>query len=250
MLKTEPFTQFKEDHPNLWNAGLTLGAGALSFAGTIAILFLANSAAGVSIQSGLASLFALNTVQTMWYVTRSAGLAAYLLLWFSVVLGLAIPTRILDRLLPRAATYDFHQFISLLAIGFTALHGAVLLIDGYLPFSIAQILVPFISPFRPLWVGIGVFSFYLMLLVTITTYLKSRIGLKAFKVIHMFSLVAFLGVAIHSYFSGTDSSLPVVQWMYALTTLSVLAFTGYWVFKGTGVGITKRVPGKRSQILN
>ena len=233
--------QFKQDHPNFWNAGLALGVAALSFAGTLAILSIAQSP---SIQNALNALLATNSVQIMWYVTRSAGFASYLLLWFSTVLGLAIPTRLFDRFLPRAATYDFHQFISLLALGFIALHVGVLMADQYLPYSLAQVLIPFISPYRPVWVGVGVFAFYLILLVTVTTYMRSRIGLKAFKVIHTFSLASFLGVLGHSFLSGTDSSLPAVQWLYAITFATVAIFSIYWMVRGGLKVFEKRaVPG-------
>ncbi len=246
MMNLNVISNFKQNHPTLWNGALALGASLLSFGGTVSVLSIASSSFGSGVRAFLNSLFALNTVQTMWYVTRSAGFAAYLLLWFSVVLGLAIPTRLFDRLIPRAATYDFHQFISLLALGFVGLHIGVLLADSYLPFSLAQILIPFISPYRQLWVGIGVFAFYLALLVTITTYLKSKIGLKAFKAIHTFSLVSYLGVVFHSYFSGTDSSLPAVQWLYGLTFLTVAGFSAYWILKGAGLIAAKRPLARRT----
>ena len=66
----------------------------------------------------LSKLFATNSVQTMWYVTRAAGLTAYLLVWLSTVWGLGVSSKIFDPVLQRVFTYDFHQFLSLLAIGF------------------------------------------------------------------------------------------------------------------------------------
>ena len=101
--------------------------------------------------SFLDGLFAASSQQVMWYITRSAGLTAYLVLWFSVAWGLAVPSKILDNLLHRTFTYDFHEFVSLLAVGFTLLHMVVLLFDRYMPYSPLQILVPFLSDYRPLW---------------------------------------------------------------------------------------------------
>ena len=176
-------------------------------------------------------LFATNTVQSMWYVTRSAGLIAYLILWFSVFWGLAVSSKVLDRLLHRSFTFDFHEFISLLAVGFTLVHIGVLMVDQYLPYSVAQILIPFISPYRPVWVGIGVLAFYVTLLVTVTYYLRSKIGMKAFRAIHVFSLLAYLGVTVHSFFSGSDSSLPSVQAMYAVTFFGTVILMAYWLLQ-------------------
>jgi methionine sulfoxide reductase heme-binding subunit len=71
-------------------------------------------------------------------------------------------------------------------------------------------------------------SFYLIALVTVTFYLRSKIGMKAFRAIHVFSLLAYFGVAIHGFFSGTDTSLVAVTLMYAITFLITVGLTVYW----------------------
>jgi predicted ferric reductase len=182
------------------------------------------------IRQALDGLFALSSVQAMWYVTRAAGIISYLLLWLSTVWGLAVTNKVLDPVLHRAFTYDFHQFLSLLAIGFIFLHIGVLLADKYLPFSVAQILVPFSAPYRPVWVGLGTIGLYLTLLVSITFYIRKWIGQKTFRVIHLLSYLAFIGAALHGLFAGTDSPLPTVQAMYVVTTLSVVFLTAYRIF--------------------
>jgi predicted ferric reductase len=172
-------------------------------------------------------LFAASSVQAMWYITRAAGIMSYLLLWLSTVWGLAVSNKILDPVLHRMFTYDFHQFISLLAIGFIGLHIVVLLADQYLPFSVAQILVPFAAPYRPVWVGLGTIGLYLTLLVSITFYIRKWIGQKTFRMIHLVSYLAFIAAALHGLFAGTDSPLITVRAMYLVTTLSVVFLTVY-----------------------
>jgi len=132
-------------------------------------------------------------------------------------------------MLDRLFTYDFHEFISLLAVGFTLVHVIVLMLDNYMPYSIAQILVPFISPYRPFWVGVGVIAFYVILLVTITFYLRNRIGTRAFRAIHVVSLLGYIGVTLHGYFSGTDTALPSMKILYDVSGLAVLFLTVYWL---------------------
>jgi predicted ferric reductase len=172
-------------------------------------------------------LFAASSVQAMWYVTRAAGLMSYLLVWLATVWGLAVSNKIFDPVLHRMFTYDFHQFLSLLAIGFIILHIVVLLADQYLPFSVAQVLVPFAAPYRPVWVGLGTIGLYLTLLVSITFYIRKWIGQKTFRLIHLLSYLAFIGAALHGLLSGTDSPLVTVQAMYIFTTLVVVFLTVY-----------------------
>jgi methionine sulfoxide reductase heme-binding subunit len=193
----------------------------------LAVALLAGGSANGFIADLLNKWFATSSVQAMWYVTRAAGLISYLLVWLSTVWGLAVSNKILDPVLHRSFTYDFHEYLSLLAIGFMFLHVGVLLADKYLPFSVAQILVPFAAPYRPVWVGIGTIGLYLTLLVSITFYIRRWIGQKTFRLIHLASYLAFVAAALHGLFAGTDSPLPTVQVMYVVTTLSVVFLTVY-----------------------
>ena len=200
----------------------------LIFATGAATLYI-SSTQGTALRQFLDWMFAFSTVNTTWYLTRIAGIIAYLLLWFSTAWGIAIPSKFFDRVLHRSITYEFHQFISLLSLGFLGLHMFVLLIDQYLPYSIAQLLVPFLSPYRPQWVGLGVIAFYLLVLVTVTFYLRQRIGSKAFRYIHYTSLIAYLGATIHGLLAGTDSSLPMMIFMYAGTFLVIVFLFVFWI---------------------
>jgi predicted ferric reductase len=174
-------------------------------------------------------LFSIDSVQLWWYITRAAGLVAYLLLWLSTVWGLAVSSKLFDPLLTRDYTYDFHEYLSLFSIGFTILHVIVLMLDRYQPFSLFQILVPFISDYRPFWVGLGVISFYLVLLVTVTFYLRQRIGLRRFRLIHVLSLAGYLGVTLHAVYAGTDSTLSASQFIYKGSFMVVVFMTAYWL---------------------
>jgi predicted ferric reductase len=185
---------------------------------------------GLSARQTLTNLFSLTSENVTWYITRSAGITSYLLLWLSTAWGLAIPSKIFGRILNGNYTFDFHKFISLLSLSFLGIHIFILLVDKYLPYSLAQILLPFLSPYRPLWVGIGVIAFYLTLLVTVTFYLRKRIGMKAFRYIHYSSLIAYLGATLHGFFAGTDSSLPFAGLMYGGTFLVVVFLTVFWLF--------------------
>lgn len=209
----------------LWGAVLTL-LGALVLVVVLGVVLIGRTPLGQAIVN---ALFASNTTQALWYVTRSAGIMAYLLLWFSTAWGLAVSSKVLDYFMHRTFTYDLHQFISLLAIGFTLLHVVVLLGDKYLPFSVAEILVPFLSPYRPVWVGIGIIGFYLTLLVSVTFYIRRYIGAKTFRVIHLLSFIAYLGATVHGILSGTDSPLWTTQAMYAGTALVVVFLTAHWL---------------------
>jgi methionine sulfoxide reductase heme-binding subunit len=196
---------------------------------TVALTLALVSPKAAGIRGILSQVFAVDSTQLYWYITRAAGVIAYLLLWLSTAWGLVLPTKILDGWLDRTFSFDFHQFISLLSIGFILLHIFVLTADRYMPYTLAQIFIPFLSPYRPVWVGIGVIAFYLTLLVSITFYLRQRIGMTAFRTIHYTSLLAYFGSTIHGLLAGTDSSLPMALYMYLGSFLVIFFLTAYWL---------------------
>jgi sulfoxide reductase heme-binding subunit YedZ len=207
--------------------GWIITAGSVFAVGVTALYI--SSSQGAALRQTLDWMLGLSTVNVTWYLTRIAGIIAYLLLWISTAWGIAIPSKFFDRVLHRSITFEFHQFISLLGLGFLALHMLVLLADQYMPYSVAQLLVPFISPYRPIWVGVGVIAFYLLVLVTVTFYIRQRIGMKAFRYIHYTSLLAYLGATVHGIYSGTDTPLSMMMLMYAGTFLVIVFLFVYWI---------------------
>jgi sulfoxide reductase heme-binding subunit YedZ len=183
----------------------------------------------MSFISWLSNLFAGNSLQFWWYLTRAAGLMGYFLIWLSTAWGLIVSSKILDRFMERSFTYDFHEFLSWLGLAFIGIHVVVLMVDKYLPYTIWQVLIPFLSPYRPLWVGIGVIALYLFLLVTITFYLRAKIGMAAFRKIHYLSLVSYIGATLHGLYAGTDSVLPIASLLYKGTFLITLFLIVYWM---------------------
>lgn len=203
-----------------------LAAGVMVLA--VGLLALQTQAATSAMQT-ITNFFALDSVHIWWYITRAAGLMGYLLFWLSTVWGFAVSSKIFDSFLERMFTYDFHEHLSLLSLGFVVLHVLVLLVEKVEPLSLVEILVPFASAYRPFWTGIGIIAFYLTILVTVTFYIRKWISMKTFRVIHYLSVAAYVGALFHSIYDGTDTVLTWVQWMYGGTTLVTMFFLVYWL---------------------
>jgi sulfoxide reductase heme-binding subunit YedZ len=126
-------------------------------------------------------------------------------------------------------TYDFHEHLSLLSLGFLVVHLVSLTLDRVQPMSLVEVLIPFVSTYRPFWTGIGIIAFYLSILVTVTFYISSLISMKTFRMIHYASILAYLGGLFHGLYAGTDSVLNWTQLMYWGTFLSTIFFGVYWL---------------------
>ena len=94
-----------------------------------------------------------------WLASRAAGTTAYVLLTLAVCCGLLMALRRVPRHL-RVLVRVAHERVALLALGFVAVHGLVLLGDSWLKAGVADLLIPFHMRYRPFWTGLGILAAY------------------------------------------------------------------------------------------
>jgi predicted ferric reductase len=165
-----------------------------------------------------------------WYLSRASAFVAYGLLWLSMVFGLLITNKLAKAWPGGPAAFDLHQFASLLGLGFGLFHALILLGDGYIGYSLADVLIPFAgASYRPLWVGLGQVGFYVMALVSLTFYMRNLITQRGWRLVHFLSFAVFAVTAVHGITSGTDTAESWARWIYWLSGGSVLFLTVYRV---------------------
>jgi sulfoxide reductase heme-binding subunit YedZ len=157
-----------------------------------------------------------------WYLSRSAGLVAYLLLFLTVCLGISIRTRGLDRVFARWKITDIHIFLSLLTLGFVLFHAIVLLWDGFVGYSLADIAVPFSTSNRSAWTAVGIATFYLLAVILLSFPARRFIGYYRWRALHYLTFLAYIGALLHGMFTGTDSRVAWPQLVYIGTAVTVL----------------------------
>ncbi len=160
-----------------------------------------------------------------WYVARAAGLTAYLLLTGVVLLGLTMSAKKTFPGWPRFTVEDIHRFGGLLVGSFIAIHVVTIAIDSWLPFSIGSLIVPFLSRYRPLWVGLGVVSMELLAALAITNHYRRRVSYSFWRRAHYLNFVVWTAATVHGLGSGTDRSAPWMIGLFALSTAAVAAAT-------------------------
>lgn len=150
-----------------------------------------------------------------WFLSRATAIVAYLLLWLNMTLGVGITSKLANIFPGGSVSSGLHQYLSILGLGFAAVHGLLLLGDRYLNYSLIQVLLPFGSLiYRPMWVGLGQISLYLWLFVYLSVFVKKHIGKRTWRFVHYFSFLVFLGVMVHGIMSGTDSSTLWMNGIY------------------------------------
>ena len=198
-------------------AGLAAGLGLL-----LGGWLLINSAAGISIIDALAI-----TEKTPWYFSRSAGTIGYFLMAASTIWGLLLSSKIFNKQIPAALSLALHNILSWLAILFTGMHALALLGDSYYTYSALDLTVPFLGPYRPGWVGLGIISFYLMFVTSISFNFRQQIGQKRWRKLHYATFILYLLATIHGIMSGTDSGNMGMTLLYWSSGIGVLLLTLY-----------------------
>src|SRR6185312_16998539 len=98
------------------------------------------------------------TSPTLWYLTRTTAVAAYVTLTFSVMLGLL---RSIARTSAEHLSWivdELHAFAATLAGLFVFGHLLTIKLDSFVVFSLRDLLVPGQGPYRPVAVNIGILA--------------------------------------------------------------------------------------------
>ena len=158
---------------------------------------------------------------TYWYVTRSTGAVALLLLTVSVVLGVMGAVRFSSApRWPRFAIDSLHRDVSLLVIVVVAVHVITTVLDGFAPINLLDGVIPFRSPYRPLWLGLGAVSFDLLIALVVTSLMRRRLGYRSWRAVHWLAYASWPVAVLHGLGTGTDVKS---WWMLLLTVICVAA---------------------------
>lgn len=163
----------------------------------------------------------------LWYLTRGTGLVTLVLLTASVVLGIVQVRRWTPAGSPRFVLVTLHRTISLMVVALLAVHVATAVLDGFAPIRIADAVLPFAGRYRPLWLGLGALALDLLLAVTVTSLLRHRLGLRAWRGVHWLAYACWPIAMVHGWGTGSDAR---TGWML-LTTLAcaaAVAVAGAW----------------------
>lgn len=158
-------------------------------------------------------LLGASNASILWFVTRGSGVVALLLLTAAVLLGIVSALRWRGELWPRFAVTDAHRNLTLLSIVFVVVHVVTTVADGYAPIGLVDSVVPFLSPYRPVWLGLGTISFDLLLALVATSLLRAWIAPRLWRGIHWLAYVSWPVALLHSFGTGSDSRFG---WMAAI----------------------------------
>jgi methionine sulfoxide reductase heme-binding subunit len=152
----------------------------------------------------MTSLLAASGPSLYWYLTRSTGAMALLLLTIAIALGVIDVQRWSTPRWPRFLVDSLHRNVSLLAMLFLVLHILTSVLDSFAPIRLADTIIPFIGSYRPFWLGLGAVAFDLILAVIITSLLRQRMGFATWRAIHWLTYASWPIALLHGFGTGSD----------------------------------------------
>ena len=149
--------------------------------------------------------------QFWWYVSRASGIVAGVLLVLTLIWGLLLTSKIIDKKGLPAWLTDLHRYLGGLTVIFIGGHLGALVADSYLKFSWAELFVPFVSTYRAGAVAWGIGAFWGLILVEGTSLAQRRMNRKTWRTIHFVSYPVALMTALHAAQAGTDAGNPIFR---------------------------------------
>jgi methionine sulfoxide reductase heme-binding subunit len=156
----------------------------------------------------------------LWFAARATGLSAFAAISVSVVSGEALRTSVFDFLASNRAMRRLHDFTTALWIPLVLAHVVTLVLDRTARIAARDVIVPFQVDYGWWQIGLGTIAFDILVVVAVTSWLRSHMNNALWQWIHRTSYLAFLAIFVHAWSSGTDFNAPLVS---ALAWSSALA---------------------------
>ena len=165
------------------------------------------------------------TSSALWYLSRGTGVVTLTFLTISVLIGIVTSYRWSSPEWPRFVIEFVHRNVSLLVVAFLVLHVVTVVSDAYAPIGWKDAVIPFASPYRPIWLGFGAIASDLVLALVVTSLLRHRLGFRTWRVVHWLAYVCWPVAVVHGLGTGTDTTSGVVLVVTLICVVAVLVAT-------------------------
>jgi len=180
----------------------------------------------------------MNDPHIWWYLSRSAGIVAWIMLTASVLWGIVLATDLFPKWRRNARLLAMHRWLAGLTFFFIAGHLVTLLFDSYAKFRPVDFVVPFAGTWRPTAIAVGVVALWLLVAVEVTALAMKKLAKKWWRSVHIASYFVFWAVSIHAALAGTDTS----KTLYTVTAIVALAAV---VFAASYRALSHDLPKRR-----
>jgi DMSO/TMAO reductase YedYZ heme-binding membrane subunit len=169
--------------------------------------------------------------QLLWLTSRAAALTAFFVVAATLLTGQALRSAMFEGAVRNRDLSSLHRFLTISWVPFVSLHVLAMTLDGVARIGPLDLVIPFRVSYAALPIGLGTIGFDLLLIVTVTGYLRAHLDPAAWRWLHRLSYVMFGIFVLHALLAGTDFGRPVVLApaagvvaFIAITTVARLVF--------------------------
>ena len=121
----------------------------------------------------------------LWYLSRATGIVSAVLFTATFLLGLLTSGRGAPLGLSGWVRTGLHRTLSLVLVVFVAVHVITAVVESYVDIGWVSVVIPFTSAYDTFWVGLGTLVLDLLLVVVITSLLRSRLSTRSWRLVHL-----------------------------------------------------------------
>ena len=141
----------------------------------------------------------------LWYLNRSTGFVILGLFTMTTALGVLATSGRAGHGVPRFVTQSFHRNVALLSVVMLGAHVTTAVVDTFVDIRWWQAFVPWYgASYLPLWLGFGTLALDVVLVVTATSLLRTRLRHRSWRTVHLLSYVGWALAVTHGLGIGTD----------------------------------------------
>jgi DMSO/TMAO reductase YedYZ heme-binding membrane subunit len=148
--------------------------------------------------------------QILWMTSRAAALTAFFVLAAALITGQAMRSALFEGVMRNRDLSGLHQFLTVCWVPFVLIHVLAMTLDAVARIAPIDLVVPFRVSYAALPIGLGTIGFDLLLVVTVTSYLRRRLDPTIWRWLHRLSYLMFAVFALHALLAGTDFARPLV----------------------------------------
>jgi sulfoxide reductase heme-binding subunit YedZ len=160
-------------------------------------------------------------------LSQAVGWAALLWSWLTILLGVSLPIwGRQGRPKMRELAERLHRSTSLTVVALMVAH-AVLLTGDKMGDTLVTVFVPWTTSYTPglFPQTLGILSLYLAVLLGLGFYLRDRVGLRSWQILHRYFVPAVYVLAVwHTFLYGSDvhaqNAMWVMLWLFQLPILA------------------------------
>jgi sulfoxide reductase heme-binding subunit YedZ len=168
----------------------------------------------------------------LWALGRGTGVVALVMFTVSLVLGIMTRSGRAALGVGRFGLSELHRTAALTGTALIVLHVGALFFDPFAQLRLVDFVVPFLGSYRPIWLGLGTLAVDVLLVVTVVSLLRERVGPRVFRAVHWTTYALWPMALVHALGNGSDNGTAWLRAVAGVCTAAVGVAIAWRVSEG------------------